>query len=114
MLDTAAVARGKDIGVGGSSSGSGGMQKSALAAMFRGPDAGVGLAAFDRKGELVRAEGAVARPGGILDIAGFGPHVQIGDVDFQVSLLFPQDFHRSGGFSVFRGASRVGSGHEVF
>lgn len=63
------------------------MQQSALAAMFRGPYSGVGLAAFDRKGELVRAEGVAAWPGGILDVAGLGPHVQIGDVDFQVRLF---------------------------
>lgn len=88
MLETAAVTKSQDVGGGGVSS-SGGMQKSALAAMFRGPDSGIGLAAFDRKGELVRAEGAAAWPGGILDVAGLGPHAQIGDIDFQVGLRCP-------------------------
>lgn len=84
MLETAAVSRGQGIG-GSGGGGSGGMQQSsALAAMFRGSDSGFGLAAFDRKGELVRAEAAAVRPGGVLDVAGLGPHVQIGDVDFQV------------------------------
>ncbi len=47
---------------------------------------GHGLAVFDKKGELSRAEGVAVFAGGVMDISGIGPHLQHGDVDFQVPL----------------------------
>lgn len=43
-----------------------------------------GVAVFDRKGELSRADGLRVRSGGLLDVRSIGPHEQAGDVDFQV------------------------------
>lgn len=43
-----------------------------------------GLAVFGKKGELSRADGATVFPGGIVDVKGLGPHLQHGDIDFQV------------------------------
>lgn len=54
----------------------------AMAAKSSGP--GYGLAVFDTRGELSRADGATVFPGGIVDVQGLGPHLQHGDVDFQV------------------------------
>ena len=54
----------------------------AIAAKSSGP--GHGLAVFDKKGELSRADGVTVFPGGIVDMQGLGPHRQHGDVDFQV------------------------------
>lgn len=53
------------------------------AATGRG-DGTPGLAVLDNKGELSRAAGVRLRPGAVLDVGGLGPHVQAGDVDFQV------------------------------
>lgn len=54
----------------------------AMAAKSSGP--GYGLAVFDKKGELSRADGVTVFPGGIVDLQGLGPHLQHGDIDFQV------------------------------
>lgn len=57
----------------------------AMAAQSTGP--GHGLAVFNRKGELSRVEGVTVFTGGVLDVKGLGPHLQHGDVDYQVLLL---------------------------
>lgn len=54
----------------------------AMTAKSSGP--GYGLAVLDKKGELSRADGVTVFPGGIVDVQGLGPHLQHGDVDFQV------------------------------
>lgn len=56
----------------------------ATAAQPAGP--GHGLAVLDKKGELSRAEGVTVFAGGVMDVSGLGPHLQHGDVDFQVPL----------------------------
>lgn len=56
-----------------------------------------GLAVLDNKGELSRAAGLSLRPGAVLDVGGLGPHVQAGDVDFQVCY----DGRGGGGTSIF-------------
>lgn len=58
----------------------------ALAIAAKSPGPGYGLAVFDKKGELSRVDGATVFSGGIVDIKGLGPHLQHGDVDFQVPL----------------------------
>lgn len=52
----------------------------------KSPGPGYGLAVFDKKGELSRADGATVFPGGIVDVKALGPHLQLGDVDFQVPI----------------------------
>lgn len=47
-------------------------------------DGEAGLAVLDKKGEVSRAAGVRLRAGAVLDVGGLGPHVQAGDVDFQV------------------------------
>lgn len=61
--------------------------KDGPAASLSGPRSALGLAVFDKKGELSRAEGAWARPGGVLEVKSLGPHLQQGDVDFQVRYI---------------------------
>lgn len=61
----------------------------ALAMATKSSRPGYGLAVFDKKGELSRADGATVFPGGIVDLQGLGPHLQHGDVDFQVPVGLP-------------------------
>lgn len=56
---------------------------------------GLGLAAFDKRGELSRTDGFRAMPGGFLGLKGLGPHSQEGDVDFQVQLEEASFLHLS-------------------
>lgn len=56
----------------------------AMAGTSAGP--GYGLAVLDKKGELSRADGVTLFPGGTVDVQGLGPHLQHGDVDFQVTV----------------------------
>lgn len=56
----------------------------ALATLLQSSGPGYGLAVLDKKGELSRADGVVVFPGGVVDVRGLGPHLQHGDVDFQV------------------------------
>lgn len=82
MLENAAA--------GGSSSGRVQQARSeipgALAKVAQSVGPSHGLAVFDKKGELSRAEGVTVFPGGVVDVKGLGPHLQHGDVDFQVLL----------------------------
>lgn len=63
----------------------------AISSLMPGPE--LGLAVFDKKGELSRAEGVVARPGGLLEVKGIGPHAQAGDIDFQVCFRVRHGVH---------------------
>lgn len=77
MLET-----GTDSGSGASKVRSESLRSLATVVQPSGPEYGLGV--FDKKGELSRAEGVTVFPGGIVDLRGLGPHLQHGDVDFQV------------------------------
>lgn len=81
MLENAAAG-----GSGGRVQQAGAEISAALAKVAQSAGSSHGLAVFDKKGELSRVEGVTVFPGGVVDVKGLGPHLQHGDVDFQVQL----------------------------